>query len=90
MTAVPLYRITTDGRLSIPLTLNPSQAQLISVIPRIANKPRYAISTASQSLIYDSRSRLLVRATAAGSYSSVLDNGDIYETIISNVFPAIE
>jgi hypothetical protein len=88
--AVPLYQVTTDGRLSIPLTLNPSQAQLISVIPWSRNKPRYATSTTSQAIVYDSHSRLLVRATAAGSYSSVLDDGETYQTTISNVLPAMD
>ncbi|KFY05471.1 hypothetical protein V492_08523 [Pseudogymnoascus sp. VKM F-4246] len=90
LSAVPLYQVTADGRLSVPLALNPSQAQLISVIPWARNKLRYATSTTSQSLVYDSHSRLLVRATVAGSYSSVLDNGKTYETIITNVLPAMD
>ncbi|KFY84304.1 hypothetical protein V500_09419 [Pseudogymnoascus sp. VKM F-4518 (FW-2643)] len=90
LSAVPLYQVTADGRLSILLTLNPSQAQLISVIPWIKKKPRYATSTTSQTLVYDSHSRLLIRATVAGPYSSVLDDGETYQTTISKVLPAME
>ncbi|KFZ24069.1 hypothetical protein V502_01445 [Pseudogymnoascus sp. VKM F-4520 (FW-2644)] len=90
LSAVPLYQVTADGRLSIPLTLNPSQAQLVSVIPWIKKKPRYATSTTSQTLVYDSHSRLLIRATVAGPYSSVLDDGETYQTTISKDLPAME
>lgn len=79
MEAVALYQITMDGRLSIPLVLNSKQAKLVSIIPWSRNKPRYATSTTSQAIMYDSQSRLLVRATTAGSYSSILDLSDCYK-----------
>ena len=88
---LPLYQEIGKDRLSIPLTLNPSQTALITLVPMSDPLFRYAVDTTAQTVVRDSTGeRLLARATAAGSYITSLDNGKIYNTSIGSVLPVID
>lgn len=88
VSGIPLYNVQDDGRLSIPLVLNPSQAALLSVVPFTKSKPVHATNTTAESLVYNSNSTLAVRATKAGEHSTTLNDGTTYTTTIGVVLPA--
>lgn len=87
VSGIPLYSVQDDGRLSIPLSLNPSQAILLSVLPLTRSKPTYATVTTAQSLVYDANSTVAVRATEAGEYTTTLNDGTTSKTTIDVVLP---
>ncbi|KAH7125969.1 hypothetical protein EDB81DRAFT_846650 [Dactylonectria macrodidyma] len=74
-TVLPLYSIS-NGRLSFPLSLQPYQTTLITVVPVSSSDIVHAVNSTAPSLARDSTGdRLIARSTSAGSFTTVLDNG---------------
>jgi len=85
LTVPPLYTIA-NGHLSIPIKLQPYQSSLLTFIPLSTTPIRHAVDSTAPRLSRDSTGlKLFAQSTAAGTYSTTLDNGTIKSTTIGTV-----
>ncbi|KAF9886174.1 hypothetical protein FE257_012000 [Aspergillus nanangensis] len=89
-TVLPVYSVA-DGRLHIPITLQPYQSSLISVVPLSGPNTQHAVNSTADSVIWEpGTGRLIVRTTDPGSVTTTLNNGETYKTTLDAALPELD